>query len=583
MLPSSGFRVGLVDFYSAIQYLLFVVIVTALVKPLGAYMERVFSRKQTALDRFCLPVERLIYRITAVDSNLEMTGTEYATCFVLFGFAGTLLLYSILRMQQVLPWFFPQYHTTPLSPDLAMNTAISFSTTTTWQAYAGESTMSYVSQIVGLCAQNFLAGAAGLAVGVAFIRGLARQLSDTLGNFWVDLTRALLWILLPGALIGALALVWQGVPLNLHHYAVLTTVEGTQQVIPQGPVAALEIIKNLGTNGGGFFNANGAHPYENPTPLTNFLEMLAIMLLPAAFTNTFGRMVGQPRQGWLLYGVMLLLFVCGLVFVHHFEQRGIPHAENVDCRHSRLQSGGNMEGKEVRFGIGGSTLTAVVTSNTATGSNNSMDDSYTSLGGMILLVNMLLGELVFGGLGTGLLSMVMAAAIAVFLAGLMVGRTPEYLGKKIGPAENKMIMLYALAAPLVVLPLTAIAITTKAGLSGLTINGGPHGFTEIMFAYISCFANNGQSFAGLSANTPFYNLTTAFAMVVGRFGLAIPALAFAALFGRQRNTPSTLGTLPTHSFAFGVLLTTCLIVMVALSYLPALALGPVLERLLLGR
>jgi len=378
MLPSSGFRVGLVDFYSAIQYLLFVVIVTALVKPLGAYMERVFSRKQTALDRFCLPVERLIYRITAVDSNLEMTGTEYATCFVLFGFAGTLLLYAILRMQQVLPWFFPQYHTTPLSPDLAMNTAISFSTTTTWQAYAGESTMSYVSQIVGLCAQNFLAGAAGLAVGVAFIRGLARQLSDTLGNFWVDLTRALLWILLPGALIGALALVWQGVPLNLHHYAVLTTVEGTQQVIPQGPVAALEIIKNLGTNGGGFFNANGAHPYENPTPLTNFLEMLAIMLLPAAFTNTFGRMVGQPRQGWLLYGVMLLLFVCGLVFVHHFEQRGIPHAENVDCRHSRLQSGGNMEGKEVRFGIGGSTLTAVVTSNTATGSNNSMDDSYTS-------------------------------------------------------------------------------------------------------------------------------------------------------------------------------------------------------------
>jgi K+-transporting ATPase ATPase A chain len=572
-----------VDFYSAIQYVLFVAIITALVKPLGGYMERVFSRQRTVLDRFCVPVERLIYRITFVAPDAEMTGKEYATCFVLFGLVGTLLLYGILRLQQFLPWFFPQYHATPLSPDLVLNTAISFSTTSTWQAYAGENTMSYFSQMVGLCAQNFLAGAAGLAVGIAFIRGLARQLSDTLGNFWVDLTRALLWILLPGALIGVVLLVWQGVPMNFHRYAVVTTVEGTQQVIPQGPVAALEIIKNLGTNGGGFFNANGAHPYENPTPLTNFLEMLAIVLLPAAFTNTFGRMVGQPRQGWLLYSVMLLLFVCGLIFVHHFEQRGIPQIRNVNSRHSRLQSGGNMEGKEVRFGIGSSTLTAVVTSNTATGSNNSMDDSYTSLGGMVLLANMLLGEIVFGGLGTGLYSMVMAAAIAVFLAGLMVGRTPEYLGKKIGPAENKMIMLYALAAPLVVLPLTAIAVSTKVGLAGLTINGGPHGFSEILFAYTSCFANNGQSFAGLSANTPFYNLTTALAMMVGRFGLAIPALAFADLFRRQRSTPTSSGTLPTHSLVFGVLLTTCLIVMVALSYLPALALGPVLERLLFAR
>jgi K+-transporting ATPase ATPase A chain len=570
------------DLYSALQYVLFVAIVTILVKPLGGYMERVFSRQRTVLDRLFLPVERLLYRITAVDPNLEMTGKEYATCFVLFGLAGTLLLYGILRLQQFLPWFFPQYHTTPLSPDLALNTAISFSTTTTWQAYAGENTMSYFSQMVGLCAQNFLAGAAGLAVGIAFIRGLARQLSDTLGNFWVDLTRALLWILLPGALLGAVLLVWQGVPMNFHPYTVATTVEETRQVIPQGPVAALEIIKSLGTNGGGFFNANGAHPYENPTPLTNFIEMLAIVLLPAALTNTFGRMVSQPRQGWLLYNVMVFLFGCGLIFVHHVEQRGSQLAK-VDFRNSRVQSGGNMEGKEVRFGIGGSTLTAVVTSNTATGSYNSMDDSYTSLGGMVLLLNMLLGELVFGGLGTGLYSMVMAAAIAVFLAGLMVGRTPEYLGKKIGPAENKMIMLYALAAPLLVLPLTAIAVSTRAGLSGLTVNGGPHGFTEILFAYTSCFANNGQNFAGLSANTPFYNLTTALAMMVGRFGLAIPALALADLFGRQRSTPSSSGTLPTHSFSFGVLLTTCLIAMVALSYLPSLALGPVLERLLLGR
>ena len=571
------------DIYSALQYLLFVAIITVLVQPLGGYMARVFSRKRTLLDRLCLPVERLIYRITAVDPNAEMTGKEYATCFLLFGLAGTVLLYAILRMQQFLPWFFPQYHTTPLSPDLALNTAISFSTTTTWQAYAGENTMTYFSQMVGLCAQNFLAGGAGLAVGIAFIRGLARQLSDTLGNFWADLTRALLWILLPGALIGALLLVWQGVPMNFHEYTVATTVEGTRQVIPQGPVAALEIIKNLGTNGGGFFNVNGAHPYENPTPLTNLIEMLAIVLVPAALTNTFGRMVGQPRQGWLLYRVMVLLFVCGLFFVHHFERQEIPHIGNVDFRNSRFQSGGNMEGKEVRFGIGASTLTAVVTSNTATGSNNSMDDSYTSLGGMVLLVNMLLGELVFGGLGTGLYSMVMAAAIAVFLAGLMVGRTPEYLGKKIGPSENKMIMLYALAAPLVILPLAAIAVSTRLGLSGLTTNGGPHGFSEILFAYTSCFANNGQSFAGLSASGPFYNLTTGLAMMAGRFGLAIPALAFAALFGRQRKTPSTSGTLPTHSLVFGVLLTTCLIVIVALSYLPALALGPVLERLLLGR
>jgi potassium-transporting ATPase potassium-binding subunit len=572
-----------VDLYSAIQYVLFVAIVTILVKPLGGYLERVFSRQRTLLDRLCLPAERLIYRFTAVDPDVEMTAREYATCFVLFGLSGTFLLYAILRMQQFLPWFFPQYHTTPLSADLALNTAISFSTTTTWQSYVGENTMSYFSQMVGLCVQNFLAGAAGLAVGVAFIRGLARQLSNTLGNFWVDLTRALLWILLPGALLGTLLLVWQGVPMNFHPYAVATTVEGAQQAIPQGPVAALEIIKNLGTNGGGFFNANGAHPYENPTPLTNFIEMLAIVLLPAALTNTFGRMVGQPRQGWLLYYVMVLLFGCGLVFVHHFEQQKDPRLGNVDFQNSSVQSGGNMEGKEVRFGVGSSTLTAVVTSNTATGSYNSMHDSYTSLGGMVLLVNMLLGELIFGGLGTGLYSMVMTAAIAVFLAGLMVGRTPEYLGKKIGPAENKMIMLYALAAPLVVLPLTAIALTTRAGLSGLTVNDGPHGFTEILFAYTSCFANNGQSFAGLSANTLFYNLTTALAMIVGRFGLAIPALALASLFGRQRSTPASSGTLPTHSFLFGILLTTCLITMVALSYLPALALGPVLERLLFGR
>src|SRR3984885_2504492 len=404
-------------------------------------MERVFSRQRTNFDRFCLPVERLIYRISFVDPNVEMTGKEYATCFVLFGLAGTLLLYGILRLQQFLPWFFPQYHTTPLSADLALNTAISFSTTSTWQAYAGENTMTYFSQMVGLCAQNFLAGAAGLAVGVAFIRGLARQLSDTLGNFWVDLTRSLLWILLPGAVIGGLLLVWQGVPMNFHHYRVITTVEGTQQVIPQGPVAALEIIKNLGTNGGGFFNANGAHPYENPTPLANFLGLLAIVVLPASLTITFGKMTGRPRAGWLLLAVMAVLFAGGLALCDWAEAAVPPQLAGLHI------AGGNMEGKEVRFGIGDSVLAAVVTSNGATGSYNSMHGSYQPVGVMVPLVNMLLGEVIFGGLGTGLASMIMTALVAVFLGGLMIGRTPEYLGKKIAAAETRLAVLYALLTP----------------------------------------------------------------------------------------------------------------------------------------
>ena len=566
--------------YSAAQYLLFVAIVTALVRPLGGYMQRVFTRQSTVLDRLCGPAERSIYRLTGIDPSVEMNAGQYAICFVVFGLICTLFLYAILRLQRFLPWYFPQYQTTPLSPDLSFNTAISFSTTSTWQAYAGENTMSYFSQMVGLCVQNFLAGAAGLAVGIAFIRGLARESCATLGNFWVDLTRSLLWILLPGALFGSLLLVWQGVPMNFHPYAVASTLEGQAQVIAQGPVAALEIIKNLGTNGGGFFNANGAHPYENPTPLTNLLELLSIVLLPAALTNTFGRMVRQLRQGWLLYWVMLLLFSGGLVALHYSEQRANPLLHGVDSRPGQLQSGGNMEGKEVRFGIAGTTLGGVVTSNGATGSANAADDSFTSLGGLVLLLNLLLGEVLFGGLGTGIFSMIMTAAIAVFLAGLMIGRTPEYLGKKIGPIETKMVALYALAGPVTILVLTAMAISTKAGLAGLTTNHGAHGLTEILFAFASCFANNGQAFASLSANTPFYNVLTAIAMMAGRFGLAIPALLFAGLFAQQRATPRSRGTLPTDSFSFGVLLASFLIIVTALSYLPALALGPVLEHLL---
>jgi K+-transporting ATPase ATPase A chain len=566
--------------YSAVQYLLFVVMVTACVKPLGGYLHRVFARGETALDRLCVPVERWIHRLAGINPSVEMDAGQYLVSFIVFTLIGTLLLYAILRFQYILPWFFPQYQTTPLTPDLSFNTAISFSTTTTWQAYAGENTMSYFSQMVGLCTQNFLAGAAGLAVGIAFIRGLARESCSTLGNFWVDLTRSLLWILLPGALIGSLLLVWQGIPMNFDHYVVASTLEGAHQVIPQGPVAALEIIKNLGTNGGGFFNANGAHPYENPTPLTNFLELLSIILLPAALTNTFGRMVKNVRQGWLLYWVMLLLFIGGIVGLHFAEQRANSLIHGVDSRQGQTQFRSSMEGKEVRFGVGGSVLAGAVTSNTATGSANAMDDSFTSLGGLVLLVNLLLGEVIFGGLGTGIFSIIMTAAIAVFLAGLMIGRTPEYLGKQIGPNENKMIVLYALTGPVTILILTAIAISTKVGLSGLTTNAGPHGLTEILFGFASSFANNGQAFASLNANTPFYNITTAIAMLAGRFGLAIPALMFAGMFARQKERPQTRGTLRTDTFTFGALLTTFLVIVTALSYLPVLALGPVLEHLL---
>jgi len=571
-----------VNVYSAVQYLLFVVIVTVCVKPLGGYMHRVYSGRRTALDRLCRPVERWIYRLAGVDPALEMTAAQYTIAFIVFGCIGTLFLYMILRLQSFLPWFYPTYQTTPLSPDLSFNTAISFSTTTTWQAYAGENTMSYFSQMVGLCVQNFLAGAAGLAAGIAFIRGLARESSETLGNFWVDLTRSLLWVLLPGAAIGAMLLVWQGVPINFHPYLIVTTLEGQRQVIPQGPVAALEIIKNLGTNGGGFFNANGAHPYENPTPLSNFLELLSIILIPAALTNTFGRMVQHLRQGWMLYWVMLVLFCGGLLTLHLAERRANPLVHGADFRRSQMQSGGNMEGKEVRFGMGGTALAGIVTSNTSTGSANAADDSFTSAGGLVLLVDLLLGEVIFGGLGMGLAGLIMTAVIAVFLAGLMIGRTPEYLGKRIGPSENKMIVLYALTGPATILVLTAVAMVTRAGLAGLTTNGGPHGLTEVVFAFASSFGNNGQAFAGLSANTPFYNITTAMAMMLGRFALVVPALCFAGLAAGQKNRPPTRGTLRTDSFTFGALLTAFLLIVTALSYLPVLTLGPVLEHLQFG-
>jgi K+-transporting ATPase ATPase A chain len=557
-----------------LEYTVFLGTVLALAKPVGLYLARVFERQPTFPDRALRPVEALLYRLLGVRPEREMTPAVYITCFLAFSTAGTVLLFLLLLCQHWLPGG-PDDHwlTTPLTPDLAANTAVSFSTTTTWQAYAGESTLRYLTQIVGLAAQNFLAGAAGLAVGIAFIRGFAREKAATIGNFWVDLVRAMLWVLLPLSLVGGLVLVWQGVPLNLAPYVEAHTLEGARQTIPQGPVAALEFIKNLGTNGGGFFNANGAHPYENPTPLTNFLELLAIAVLPAALPVTFGHMAGRPRAGWLLLAVMVVVFVAGLVVCDTAEAALPPRLADLGV------AGGNLEGKEARFGVGDSVLAAVVTSNGATGSYNSMHDSYQPLGVLVPLANMLLGEIVFGGLGTGLYSIVMIALVGVFVGGLMVGRTPEYLGKTIAATEAKLIALYTLLTPLVVLALTGWAAVSDAGLAGLTTNNGARGFTEIIFAYASCMANNGQTMAGLNVNSVFYNLTTAVAMIAGRYGLAVLALALAGRFAAQGRKQVTVGSLPCDTLTFGVLVFGSVILVGALCFLPALALGPIAEYL----
>ena len=445
---------------NALQYALFLVVITLLVKPAGTYMAHVFNDEHTWFDPILKPIERVVYRLIGINPKEDMTWTRYAGALLIFSLAGTLLLYALLRGQTHLPYYHAAEVTTPMTPDLAMNTAVSFSTTSTWQAYSGESAMTYWSQMAGLCAQNFLGGAAGFAVGVAFIRGLARQGTGRIGNFWVDLTRSLLWVLLPIALVGSVALIWQGVPQNFAPYTKITTLEGAGQTIAQGPVAALEFIKNLGTNGGGFFGANGAHPFENPTPLANFIEMLAISILPAAFTYTFGRMTGNVRQGWTLFGVMVFLFALGTVCCDVAERHNAPQVAAL-----HIGTDGNMEGKEARFGVGASVLDAINTSNTATGSTNSMHDSYTPLGVMIPLINMLLGEIVFGGLGTGLFSIIMIALIGLFISGLMIGRTPEYLGKKIGVNEIKLVMIYTLIIPATVLILVR-ACRVHAGGAG---------------------------------------------------------------------------------------------------------------------
>jgi potassium-transporting ATPase potassium-binding subunit len=557
-----------------LEYLAFLAIVLALAQPAGLYLARVCERQPTFLDPVLRPVESVLYRLLGVRPEQEMSAGIYFLCFLAFGGGCAIVLFLLLLSQRWLPGGpADAYLTTPMTYDLAANTAVSFTTTTTWQAYGGENTLRYLAQVMGLVAQNFLAGAAGLAVGFAFIRGIARERFATIGNFWADLIRSLLWVLFPLALLGSLVLVWQGVPLNMADYTLAHTLEGRTQIIAQGPVATLEFIKNLGTNGGGFFNANGAHPYANPTPFTNFLGMLAIAVLPASLMITFGRVARKRAAGWVLLMVMVALFLIGLVVCDRAETAPPRQLAGLHI------VGGNMEGKEVRFGPGESVLTAIVTSNAATGSYNSMHDSFQPLGVLAPLVSMLLGEVVFGGLGTGVYSIVMMALVGVFLGGLMVGRTPEYLGKKIGSAEIRWIALYALLTPLVVLLLTATAIGSSAGRAGLVTNSGPRGFTEILYAYASCMANNGQALAGLSVNTLFYNGTTMLAMLAGRYGLAALALALAGRFAARRRAATTAGSFPSDTPTFGVLVFGTIVLVGALCYFAALALGPVGEFL----
>ena len=560
--------------FMVVQLTVFLLIVVLLGRPVGTYLERVFERRPTFLDPVLVPLERLLHGFLRVHPEREMDWKHYSLAFVLFGTVNAAVLYVLLRWQAWLPWFVPAVTTTPLTPDLAANTAVSFMTTTTWQAYAGENTLSYFSQLL-LIGQNFLGGAAGLAVGIAFVRGYARERATTLGNFWADLVRALLWVLLPVSLVGSVFLIARGVPMNFLPYTVVHTVGGDVQTIAQGPVAALEFIKNLGTNGGGFFNANSAHPFENPTPLTNLIELLAIVVIPAAFTHTFGRMAERPRDGWVIFWTMTAFFVGGTLVCGWAESHVQPALAHAI-------SGGNLEGKEVRFGVGGSALAAVVTSNGATGSYNAMHDSFQPLGVLVPLLNLLLGEIVYGGLGTGLYSMVFVALVALFIGGLMVGRSPEHLGRRLGPPEMKIIAIYTLLGPATVLVLTAVAVSTQAGRDGLTTNTGSHGFTEIFFAYASARANNGQNMAGLSANSVFYNVTTLVAMLVGRWGLAILALALAGRFAATSRRPASVGTVPSDGIQFGVLLAATALLVGALNFLPALALGPLLEHLCMG-
>jgi K+-transporting ATPase ATPase A chain len=575
-------------------------VILALTKPVGIFLTRLFQGERTFLHPLVRPLEKLTYRLCGVREETEQRWTQYAASLIAFSLVSFLFAYLIQRLQGFLPFNPSHFGTghapsgsTPVTPDLAFNTAASFVTNTNWQDYGGESTLSYLVQMAALTVQNFLSAAAGVAVSVALIRGFARRQVNSIGNFWVDLTRATLYIFLPLSLLGALFLCSQGVIQNFRANATVKTVEGASQIIPQGPVASQEAIKMVGTNGGGFFNANSAHPFENPTPLTNFVEMLMIFVIPAGLTYQFGRMVGDRRQGWALFGAMSVLFLAGVFVCYPAEQAGNPQLTKLglETTASGLQPGGNMEGKEVRFGIPSSTLFAVVTTDASCGAINGWHDSYTPIGGLVPLFNIQLGEVVFGGVGAGIKGMLLFAILAVFIAGLMVGRTPEYIGKKIEQKEVKMAMLALIlmaANVLVFSGISSVANFSKNGYwnppgpttANLT-NGGPHGFSEILYAYTSTNGNNGSAFGGLNGNTPWYNLTLGLATLIGRFLFIIPMLAVAGSLAAKKKVPTTSGTLPTHGPLFVGLLIGTVIIVGALTYFPALSLGPIVEHFLM--
>jgi K+-transporting ATPase ATPase A chain len=575
------------------QIIVFLFEILVITKPLGIYLARVFEREKTFLDPLARPIERLIYKLTGVDEATEMRWTEYTVAMLLFSAASMILLYLIERVQLWLP-FNPQ-HFANVAPDLAFNTAASFTTNTNWQSYSGESTMSYLTQMAGLAYHNFASAAVGIALAIAVIRGIARRERETIGNFWVDLTRGLLWVLLPVCLVVSLIFVSQGMVQNLKPYDKATLVEPqqvtttgsdgktttqtvTDQVIAQGPVASQEAIKMFGTNGGGFFNANSAHPFENPTPLTNFLQLLLIFAVPSALTYTLGFMTGSRRHGWAVWMAMVVVFLAGVTVAYWSEAKGNPLLHSADQRATSMQSGGNMEGKEVRFGIADSALFATVTTDASCGAVNGVHDSYTPLGGLVPLVNIMLGEVIFGGVGAGIYGMFVFIVLAVFIAGLMVGRTPEYLGKKIESYDIKMAMLAVLIVSMSILIFSAIASVEKFGTSSIS-NPGPHGLSQIMYAYTSAAGNNGSAFAGLNTNTLWYNTSMAFVMLMGRFFMVIPILAIAGSLARKKITPASLGTFPVTGPLFTVLLVSTIIIVGALTFFPALSLGPILEHL----
>jgi K+-transporting ATPase ATPase A chain len=552
------------------QIALFCVVVVALVKPLGWFMTRVFNGERTFLTPVMRPVEVGLYRLAGVDETREQHWLTYALAMLLFHVGGFVLLYALLRLQAVLP--LNPMGMSAVAPDLTFNTAISFIANTNWQNYGGESTMSYLVQMLGLTPQNFLSSATGIVLAVALIRGFARASARTVGNFWVDLTRCTLYILLPICVVFTLFLVWQGMPQTLGASVDAATLEGAKQTIAVGPVASQVAIKMLGTNGGGFFNANAAHPFENPTALSNLVQMVAIFALGAAMTNVFGRMVGDQRQGWAILSIMGVLFIAGVIVTYWAEARGTNMLTALGL------TGGNMEGKEVRFGIVASSLFAVVTTAASCGAVNAMHDAFTALGGMIPMINMQLGEIIVGGVGAGLYGTLLFVVLSMFVAGLMVGRTPEYIGKKIESREVKLAMLAILVLPLMILGWTAVAVVYPPAVASMA-NAGPHGFSEVLYAFTSQTANNGSAFGGLTGNTPFYNVTGAISMLVGRFWMIVPTMAIAGSLAAKKSVPASVGTFPTDGGLFVGLVIGVILIMGGLTFFPALALGPIVEHL----